>query len=167
MLMRRTSISVSMITMMFVAAFAATVMAQPPEGARRGAGGGLSRGTLIGLLRIEQVQKELKLSEEQLTKVGELVESLGTEMREQYAAAREITDREQQRAKFNELRDQFDAKAREKLQDLLPREQMLRLYQIRLQVRSVVESLESRYVASRLNLSLQEFVMLGRLGGWG
>jgi hypothetical protein len=44
---------------------------------------------------------------------------------------------------------------------------MLRLYQIRLQVRSVVESLESRYVASRLNLSLQEFVMLGRLGGWG
>jgi hypothetical protein len=74
-------------------------------------------------------------------------------MAEQYSAAREIEDRENRSAKYAELRDQYDQKAREGLHDLLAREQMIRLYQIRLQVRAVVESLESRYVAAKLKLT--------------
>lgn len=150
---RVSRLSVLAITMMLVAAFAATAMAQAPEGSRRGSGRGMSRSSLLGLLRIEQVQKEMKLSEEQTAKVREVGEALGTEMREQYSALRDIEDREQQRAKMTELRDEFDAKAREKLRDVLEREQMMRLYQIRMQVRSVTDSLENRYVAGRLKLT--------------
>jgi acyl-CoA reductase-like NAD-dependent aldehyde dehydrogenase len=55
--------------------------------------------------------------------------------------------------KIAELRDEFDGKAREQLRDVVPREQMMRLYQIRLQVRAVVESLANMYVARRLELT--------------
>ena len=161
---RVSKLSVLMITMMLAGAFAATAMAQGPQGSRRGSGRGLSRSSLIGLLRIEQVQKELKLSDEQLTKVDEVGETLGTEMREQYAALREIEDREQQRSKMNKLRDEFDSKAREKLHDILAREQMMRLYQIRMQVRSVTNSLDNRYVAGRLKLTDDQKAKLAEVG---
>jgi hypothetical protein len=105
------------------------------------------------LLRIEQVQKELKLSEEDVAKVTKLSEKLRAEMGQQYAALREIEDREKQRAKRTELSDQFDRKAREGLRDVLAREQMMRLYQIHMQVRAVVDSLASRYIAGRLELT--------------
>ena len=68
------------------AALAAAAVAQAPQGPRRGFGMGSSRGSLLGLLRIEQVQKELKLSEENVAKVTELREKLATEMREKFAA---------------------------------------------------------------------------------
>jgi len=118
---------------------------------------------LIGLLRIEQVQKELKLNEDQLAKVQEVAEALGTQMREQYGALREIEDREQQRAKMNELRDEFDSKAREQLRGVLQREQMMRLYQIRMQVRPLIDSLENRYVARRLNLTDEQKAKLAEV----
>ena len=138
------------------AAFVAAAGAQAPEGARRGFGRGPSRGSLFGLLRLEQVQKEMKLSEEQTAKVQEVVEKLGAEMREQYAALREIEDRAEQRAKMSELSDQFDDTVREQLRDVVEREQMMRLYQIRMQVRPVVESLANRYVAGRLELTEEQ-----------
>jgi len=165
MQMSRTSrLSVLMITAMLAVACAASAMAQPPEGSQRGPGRGLSRSSLIGLLGIEQVQKELKLSDEQTAKVREVAEALGTKMREQYAALREIEDREQQRAKMDELRDEFDAKAREELRDVLEREQMMRLYQIRMQVRPVMESLDNQYVARRLNLTDEQKTKLAEVG---
>jgi Spy/CpxP family protein refolding chaperone len=135
------------------AALVAAAQAQAAEGAPRGPGRGMSRGSLLGLLRLEQVQKEMKLSEEQTAKVKEVVEKLGAEMREQYAALREIEDRDQRRAKMTELSDQSDDKVREQLRDVLEREQMMRLYQIRMQVRPVVDSLANRYVARRLELT--------------
>ena len=138
------------------AALLAAAQAQAAEGSRRGSGRGLSRDSLLGLLRLEQVQKEMKLSEEQTAKVKELVEKLGTEMREQYAALREIEDRDQRRAKMTELSDQFDDKVREQLGDVVPREQMMRLYQIRMQVRPVVDSLSNRYVVRRLELTEEQ-----------
>ena len=138
------------------AAFVAAAHAQAPEGARRGFGRGPSRGSLFGLLRLEQVLREMKLSEEQTAKVQEVVEKLGAEMREQYAALREIEDRAEQRAKMSELSDQFDDTVREQLRDVVEREQMMRLYQIRMQVRPVVESLANRYVAGRLELTEEQ-----------
>jgi hypothetical protein len=54
---------------------------------------------------------------------------------------------------MNELNSQLDRKAREQLRDVLQREQMRRLYQIRLQVRPVVESLGNERLANRLELT--------------
>ena len=138
------------------AAFAFAVQAQAPEGSRRSSERGFSRGSLLGLLRLEQVQKEMKLSEEQTAKVKEVVEKLGTEMREQYTALREIEDRQQRTEKTTALSDEFDGKLREQLRDVVPREQMMRLYQIRMQVRPVVDSLANRRVAGRLKLTDQQ-----------
>ena len=138
------------------AASACAAQAQAAEGPQRGSGRGFNRGSLLGLLRLEQVQKEMKLNDDQTAKVKELVEKLRAEMREQYAALREIEDRAQRRAKITELSDQFDGKVREQLRDVVPREQMMRLYQIRMQVRPVVDSLSNRYIVRRLELTEEQ-----------
>lgn len=137
-------------------ACACVAQAQAAEQSRRGSGRGFRRGSLISLLRLEQVQKEMKLSEEQTAKVKEVLEKLGAEMREQYTALREIEDRQQRMEKTAALSDEFDSKLREQLRDIVPREQMMRLYQIRMQVRPVVDSLSNRHVAGRLELSDQQ-----------
>ena len=147
---------VLMMALVLGVAFACAAQAQEREGSRRGSGRGSSRGSLLSLLRLEQVQKEMKLSEEQTAKVKEVVEKLGTEMREQYTALREIEDRQQRTEKTTALSDEFDGKLREQLRDVVPREQMMRLYQIRMQVRPVVDSLANRYVAGRLELTDQQ-----------
>jgi len=138
------------------AALLAAVEAQAAEGQRRRPGRFLGRGSLLGLLRLEQVRKEMKLTEEQTAKIKEIVEKLGAEMREQFTALREIEDRAQRRAKMTELGDQFDSKLREQLRDVVPREQMMRLYQIRMQIRPVVDSLSNRYVVRRLELTEEQ-----------
>lgn len=148
--------SLLVLMMAMVLGFACAAQAQEREGARRGSGRGFSRGSLLSLLRLEQIQKEMKLSEDQTVKVKEVVEKLGTEMREQYAALREIVDRQQRMEKTSALSDEFDGKVREQLRDVVPREQMMRLYQIRMQVRPVVDSLANRYVAGRLELTNQQ-----------
>ncbi len=125
--------------------------------------GGRNRGSLLGLLGIEQVQKELKLNDEAVASVEKLSEKIRGEMTEQYSAAREIEDREKRSAKYAELRDQYDRKAREGISDVLAREQMMRLYQIRMQVRAVVDSLESRYVARRLELTDEQKEKLAKI----
>lgn len=145
------SLSVAVMALVSVAALAA-VAAQPPEGARRGFRG-YSRGSLLGLLRIEQVQKELGLGEQDVAAVRELGTKIREELGEQYAAVREIEDRTKRMAKYTELRDQSDRKAREGLREILSREKLMRLYQIRMQVRSAVDSLGNRYVARRLELT--------------
>jgi len=155
-MIRVRSALVSVMALVLAAAFVAAAQGQATEGARRGSGRGLSRGSLLSLIRLEQVQKELKLSAEQVAKVKKVSEDLTAQMREQYTPLREIEDREKRRAKMTELTDQFDRKAREQLRDVLAREQMSRLYQIRTQVRAVVESLGNTYVAGKLNLTEEQ-----------
>jgi Spy/CpxP family protein refolding chaperone len=153
-----------MVALVVGAAMVATAVAQAPQGPRRGFGMGSSRGSLLGLLRIEQVQKELKLSEEVAAKVAELREKLGTEMREKFAALREMEDREQRRAKMTELSDEFDRKAREQLREMLSREQVMRLYQIRMQVLPALDGLGNRFVARRLQLTEEQQQKLAEIG---
>lgn len=143
-------------TLVLGVAFVCAAKVQAAEESRGGPRRGFSRGSLLGLLRLDQVQKEMKLNEEQTTKVKALVEKLGAEMREQYTALRQIEDRQQRLTKMTELRDQYDQKVREQLRDVVPREQMMRLYQIRMQVRPVVDSLSNRYVARRLELTEEQ-----------
>ena len=145
------------------AALVAAARAQAPQGQRRGFGVGSSRSSLLGLIRLKQVQKELKLSEEDAAKVTDLREKLGTEMGEKLSALREIEDREQRRAKTTELSDEFDRKAGQQLRELLSREQITRLYQIRMQVRPVMDSLTNRFVAGRLQLTDEQKTKLADL----
>jgi Spy/CpxP family protein refolding chaperone len=134
----------------FVGVLMSTAQAETPSGRR---GFGDARGTLLGLLRLEEVQKELKLSEDQATKVNEISEKLRGEMREQYAVLQDIENMQERRAKTTELSNQLDAKAREQLREVLSREQMMRLFQIRLQVRGAVYALNNTRIAGRLELT--------------
>ena len=147
---------IAVLVLVMAASFVVPVQAQAPGGSRRGFRMGSGRDSLLGLLRIEQVQKELKLSTENIAKVTEMGEKLGTEMREKYTALREIEDREERSAKLRELTNEFDRKAREQLSEVLSREQMMRLYQIRMQVRPVVDSLMNRYVIRQLELTEEQ-----------
>ena len=153
MMTRARSLIVLAIALVLGAACVAAAQAQERERSGRRFGRGTSRSSLLGLLGREQVQQEMNLSDEQTTKVQEIVEKLGAEMQEQYSSLREIEDRDQQRARITELRDQSDQKVREQLGDVVEREQVMRLYQIRMQVRAVVDSLANRYVSGRLELT--------------
>ncbi|MDP6558250.1 MAG: Spy/CpxP family protein refolding chaperone [Pirellulaceae bacterium] len=153
MMTRARGLIVLAIALVLGAAFISATQAQERERSGRRFGRGSSRSSLLGLLGLEQVQKEMKLSEEQTTKVQEIVKKLRAEMQEQYTALREIEDRDQQRAKITELRDQSDQKVREQLGDVVEREQVMRLYQIRTQVRAVVDSLANSYISRRLKLT--------------
>jgi len=148
------SLLVVVLAFALAAAFAAEAQAQ---------GRGGSRSSLLGLLAVEQVQKELKLDDEAVAKVGKLRETIRGELTEPYSAARKIEDREKRFAKYAELREQSDQKAREGLRDVLAREQMMRLYQIRMQVRAVVDSLENRFVARRLKLTDEQKEKLAKI----
>lgn len=136
-------------------AFSVAAAQAAERGARSGRGGfgGASSRTLTGLLGREEVQKELKLTDEQKEKVAEIAKKLGAEMRAQYAGLREITDTEKRAAKMAELRDQQDTKAREALAEVISREQLMRLYQIRIQVNGTVYALSNRFVARMLKLT--------------
>lgn len=132
------------------AALLTAAFAQAPGGRRRP---GIMRGSFLGLLSLENVQKELELSEDQIAKVREIGQKLRTEMREQWAGLREIEDRQKRRAKMTELGNQLDEKAHGQIREVLAAEQMMRLYQIRLQVRGAVFGLNNAWIAERLKLT--------------
>ena len=146
------------------AVLVATAQAEAPRGSRRGAGARAGRGSLLGLLRLEQVQKDLKLTGEQMTKVTKLSEELGAEMRKEFSSLREIDDREKRRAKMTGLTKEFDSKARGQLCDVLNKEQMTRLDQIRMQARPVVQNLADKDVAGQLKLTQEQKKELAKIG---
>ena len=119
-------------------------------------GRGMGRGSLIGLLSMEQVQTEMKLSDEQKTKVDAITEKLRGEMREQFSELRDMEDRAKRMEKMNELNTQMDRKLREELRGSLERPQMMRLYQIRLQVNAVADSLTNEFLARRLEITEEQ-----------
>ena len=151
-------VGVLLVALGLVVALTAAAVAQ---GQRRGRG--MGRDSLLGLLRIEQVQKELNLSDDAQAKVAEIQEKLGTEMRNQFATVRDIEDRQQRQTKMAELTKEFDGKAREQLREVLSREQLMRLFQIRMQVRAVVASLTNQWVAGRLNLTEEQQQQLAQI----
>ena len=70
-----------------------------------------------------------------------------------FAALRDIEDRQERTAKMTELSQQLEEKARGQLRDVLEREQMRRLFQIRMQVSSAVENLSNEFLARRLEVT--------------
>ena len=124
-----------------------------PQRSRRGSRGERSRSSLLGLLSIEQVQQELKVKDADVAKIKTISEKLRAEMRKQYTELRKIKDEAERHSKYAELRSQYDSNSRKQLKDILSGEQMIRLYQIRMQHRSVTDSLASKYVADKLKLT--------------
>ena len=160
-MIRVRSLLVLAVAFVLMAAMPIAAQAQAPvadaQRGRRGFGMMAGRGgNLLGLLRREQIQKELKLSEEQVTKVGEVGQKYREEMRPKWTALREIEDREQRRAKMTELTEQSEEKSRNQLREVLAREQMIRLYQIRLQIRGPVYGLNHKFIAGRLKLTPEQ-----------
>ncbi|HYW77953.1 MAG TPA: Spy/CpxP family protein refolding chaperone [Thermoguttaceae bacterium] len=151
------SLLVLSLTILLGAALVSTAEAQ----SRRGGGG--MRGSLIGLLSNEAVQKELTLDEEQIGKVKAIGEKLRAEMGEQFGKLRDIEDRDARRAKMTELSDEIDSKVRQQAGEVIGREKMRRLYQIRLQVRGALYGLSSRFVAGRLKLTDEQKAKVAEL----
>jgi Spy/CpxP family protein refolding chaperone len=155
-----------MAVLMMGAAFVIAAEAEAPKKPqqRRRRRGGRYRSSLLGLMGIEKVQKEVKAKEDQITKIKAITEKLRAEIRKQYGEARKITDETARRAKFAELRAKYDSDSRKQLHEVLSREQMMRLYQIRMQYRAVTETLASKYVAKRLKLTDDQKTKAAKIG---
>ncbi|MBN1347377.1 MAG: Spy/CpxP family protein refolding chaperone [Phycisphaerae bacterium] len=153
---RARSAFIVVITLSLSASFLAAE-GQQRRGGRRGMGGmggpGPGRATLLGLLSMPQVQKDLKLTDDQTPKVKKIIDDLRAEMRQEFSTVRGMDDRAKQRAKMTELSDQFDAKASAQLKDVLTKEQTARLDQIRVQSRPTIDALADKDVAAALKLT--------------
>jgi Spy/CpxP family protein refolding chaperone len=139
-----------------VALMAAAAPAQERGQGRGGAGGfrvggfGGGAGGKIGLIQTDQVQQELKLTDEQKAKVGEVA----TRVREagpQRGQGGGQVDREQLRERMQAM-SRVVAEEEKKLDEILNDEQKTRLEQISLQVTGV-RALARDEVASKLGLS--------------
>jgi len=141
------------VALLLAVALVAAAEALAAEGKPRGGGMMARGGTLLGLLSTEKVQKELKLTDEQIEKVKQASEKVRKEMAEKFSGLRDVQDQKERRAKMVELLNQSDAQARKELGDVLPRDTWRRLSQIRLQVRGAAWALTNARTADRLKLT--------------
>ena len=118
-------------------------------------------GNLLRLLRLEQIQKELGLSEEQRTKIKELMQSAREEMQEKRESlrekARELRDakpeeRKTRREAMRKTMEEHAAVIRGKIEAVLDSSQLERLLQIVLQLAGPA-ALTREDVAQKLDLS--------------
>ena len=158
------NVLVSVTVLMMGAAFVIAAETEAPKKPQRRSRRGRIRSSLLGLLSIEKVQKEVKAKEDQIAKIKTISEKLRAEIRKQYTEARKIEDEAKRRAKFTELRAKYDSDSRKQLHDVLSREQMMRLYQIRMQYRAVTDTLASKYVAGKLKLTDEQKTKAAKIG---
>ena len=156
--MRITSVlAVLMISVAFVAA------AEPAKKPKRSRGGRM-RSSLLGLLSSDQVRAELKVSDEAAGKIKKISEKLRADMRAKYGEMRKIKDETKRRASYEKLRTEYDSSSRKQLHEVLAREQMIRLYQIRSQYRPVTDTLASKYIAEKLKLTDDQKTKIAKVG---
>jgi len=132
---------------------------------QRGGRGFMGRGTsLLGLLNVEAVQKELELSDDAIEKIEKASEKIFSGMREKYAELRDIDSWEERLDKMEELGREIDKQGYEELgEGLMEREQFIRLMQIALQVRGPVRGLNNEFVANRLELTEEQKTKLAKI----
>jgi hypothetical protein len=110
-------------------------------GGRGGAGGGAA------MLRMPEVQTELKLSDEQKTKVATLADKIQEERRGQFQGLRDLSNEERQK-KMADWRASED----KQLAEILNADQMKRYNQLRLQ-RQGISAVAEKPVADELKLT--------------
>jgi hypothetical protein len=106
-------------------------LAQQPQRQGRGPGRG-GPGGIAGLLTNESVQKELKMDDDQTTKVKDAVQKVQDKYKDDFAKLRDLSG-EEQRTKREELSKAVTGEILTALSDILKPEQVTRLKQIELQ----------------------------------
>lgn len=134
---------------------AGAAMAQPPGGGQRGqrAPGVLGFGRAMSatqLLRVEKVQKELELTDDQKAQLDKLNEEMRAKMREAFQGGGQ--DREAARERMQAMQKEIDAG----LEKILLPNQLKRLKEIRLQVAGINAALMDEEVRKELNVSEEQ-----------
>lgn len=144
------------------------------RGPQRGPGGGgfgqrgpgMMGGGISNLLRSEQVQKEIKVTEDQKSQLTKLSEAQRAEMRERFAGRggenREEQSEAQRQAQRETMMKEFQERAKkteEKIRGILTAEQFKRLKQIELQQQGV-EALRRPDMAQALGLTEEQIQKL-------
>jgi hypothetical protein len=126
------------------------------QGGRGGRGGGrFGAVTELGLLSVEQVQKELEMLDDQIAKVEKLRESLrGEGRRGDRPNFQDLSDEERQQffAQRRKEAEEMATKAKAELKNILLDDQLVRLQQIYIQAAGS-QALMDADVAAKLGLS--------------
>jgi len=136
---RRTKVALATLVAVTVCLAGSLAEAQPGRGGPGGRGGGMFGGGGMSasmLLRFEQVQKEIDLSEEQKGKLTKIGESLRNSMRERFSGLRDLSQEDREK-KFAEIRKEMEEqtkKLEKQINDELLPHQIDRLKEIRIQV---------------------------------
>jgi Spy/CpxP family protein refolding chaperone len=130
------------------------------QGGRGGFGGGMMGGA--GLLSNPRVQKELKLSDDQIKKIGDVTQQVREKHKEDFAKLREVPPAER-REKFQEIGKVMSDETKKGLEGVLKPEQEKRLKQITLQQQGLRAFQESD-VQKALNLTDEQKDALKTIG---
>jgi hypothetical protein len=136
-----------MVALVATVALASTACAQRGGGNRGGFGFGGRGGAGAAMLRMPEVQTELKLSDEQKTKVTTLADKIQEERRGQFQGLRDLSNEERQK-KMADWRASED----KQLAEILNADQMKRYNQLRLQ-RQGISAVAEKPVADELKLT--------------
>jgi hypothetical protein len=129
------------LTVGLTALVAGSASAQPPGGGR---GGGFGP---AGMLMMEAVQKELKLSDEQVADLRKVAEGMGAKMREKMQDAQ--GDREKMQAAFREMNEE----AMKEIGKVLKPEQLKRFKELQHQQQGVLAAANNKELAGQLKLT--------------
>jgi len=138
-----------------------------------GPGGGFSGFAMEkpGLLRIEQVQKELKITDEQKTKLEAVLTSYQQKSRDQMGGNRGLRDlpqdeREKKMKEMQDARKTLLAETDKELAKVITAEQTTRLDEIQLQQQGV-EALKNEPVAKKLEINADQAKKIDEAITWG
>ncbi len=147
--MKTLSMLALVISMAFLGADRA--QAQRPGGRGMGMMGGMAG---MGVLMSEAGQKELNLSEEQVTKVQDLAESTRETMREKMGSLQDLPQEERQQKMMATMREVNESTTKE-LKEILKPEQLKRYHEIEIQMAGV-NAFNLPAVAEKLNLTADQ-----------
>lgn len=143
-------------TGLLVLAWTVSTIGQPPAG--RGPMGPRGGGDpTLRLLGLPEVQKELELMDDQISKLKAVDDDYRQKMQKEFSGLRDLPE-DQRRAKFAELgekRKTWNEEAMKKVQEILLPPQFDRLHEISLQVRGTA-ALNDEKVQQDLGLSDQQ-----------
>ncbi len=139
---------------------------RPSRGGRAGGFGGFGRIDTMRLIRSQQVQEELKVTESQKEKIQGAEEEVRREMRDLTAGLRELSgpEREKKIAEIRQERTKMNSRARKVIKAVLNADQVRRLDEINLQLRGV-RALVEEDVAGKLEISDQQQETIKKIFG--
>ncbi len=152
--MRKYVLSLMTVVGLAVALVAGTAVAQPPGGP-----GGRQPGMFMGpgggmgytqLLRVEKVQKEIELTEDQKAEIEKILEKSRERMRELFQGGGQ--DREAARERFRQAQEE----TQKAIEGVLLPNQLKRLKEIRLQVMGIGAALMDQEVRKELGVTEEQ-----------